>query len=214
MPPLAHISSVMATMSRQACSAELQLELVAQVAQHAVQHHAAEQVGRGDVAEQLQAVQPEVEGVAVDERGAEEDAGEHHAVQVEVAQRGPERLRDALLRRERELGVGQRRAHRGLHQPSPAPSRACSSPQYSRPSAWRASARGRCTPQRAQRTRSCCSSGCFCGWSAARDARKRGGSPRPRAPREGSARGACPSRDYLTGNPVLRKAGVGRGDWI
>ena len=44
MPPLAYISSVIATMSSARLQRQLEVEAVAQVAQHAVQHDGEEQV--------------------------------------------------------------------------------------------------------------------------------------------------------------------------
>ena len=214
MPPLAHMSSVMATMSRQACSRELQLELVAQVAQHAVQHHAAEQIARGDVAEQLQAVQPEAERVAVDQRGAEEHRRQHHAVQVEVAQRGPERLRDALLgRRARARGTAAARAPR---LPSAAPGAEArvllaAEQQRRRPGAPPSAAGARRSARSAPGRR--CSGGLLARRLprvAARNARR---TSQTASDDEQDQHEEPAHRAIIYGNGKMKRE-VGRGDWI
>jgi hypothetical protein len=83
-PPLAYMSSVMTTMSRQACSESCRLNLLAD-AQHELQHDREEQVTAGDVAEQSHAVRAELQFVVVETVSAEEEHRDRDAVQVEVA---------------------------------------------------------------------------------------------------------------------------------
>src|SRR6185503_19426515 len=122
---------------------------VAPLAQQPVKADADGEIRCAHPSEQVDAVRAEVERVRVDRARAEKERGDDDAVQVEIAERDPERVRRAQVAAEQPLV-----ARRGVHRSSRGPSRPCSSLQYSRPPALSDSARGSSTPQCAQWTRS------------------------------------------------------------
>jgi hypothetical protein len=108
---------------------ELHVEQLAIAAQHYLEKDGQAEVQAAGEAEQRQRVRAEVERVLVDEGQRQEQRCDGDAVEVEIAERDPERVRRALGRREEQLRIAQRRLHQAAPGPRPAPRRACSSPQ-------------------------------------------------------------------------------------
>ena len=108
---------------------QLDIEQLAQPAQRHMEQDREAEIGTAGDAEQLERVRAEVERILVDERQREEQRRYCDAVEVEVAERDPERVGRALGRREEELRVAQRRLHHRGPGPRIGPSLACSSEQ-------------------------------------------------------------------------------------